>query len=247
VAAALALGAQGVLLGTRFLATTESPLHQNFKQAIVDSDGHDTVLTDIPDIARSIVWPGAMARVKRNAFIATWAGREWELRARRPEAQAALLQASAAGDVENATLYYGQDAGLIKDIPAAGDLVHRIVAETEAIIHGRLTEYGQAPAPVPQPAVSRTDQAQNIQNLIRHVLLHDWDPIGIADFPEARDEYNAYVGGVFNLLASGAGVRDVAAHLAQIEREILGLSSSAEGPHDVAEKLCALNVTIRNQ
>jgi NAD(P)H-dependent flavin oxidoreductase YrpB (nitropropane dioxygenase family) len=49
--AALALGAQGVLLGTRFLATMESPLHANFKQAIVDSDGHDTQLSEIPDIA----------------------------------------------------------------------------------------------------------------------------------------------------------------------------------------------------
>src|SRR5262249_50565725 len=48
--AALALGAQGILLGTRFLATNESPLHANFKQAIVDSDGHDTQLSEIPDI-----------------------------------------------------------------------------------------------------------------------------------------------------------------------------------------------------
>ena len=40
--AALALGAQGILLGTRFLASVESPLHPNFKQAIVESDGHDT-------------------------------------------------------------------------------------------------------------------------------------------------------------------------------------------------------------
>ncbi|HET9491508.1 MAG TPA: nitronate monooxygenase, partial [Methylomirabilota bacterium] len=43
LAAALALGAQGALLGTRFLATQESPLHPNFKQAVLDSDGHDTV------------------------------------------------------------------------------------------------------------------------------------------------------------------------------------------------------------
>ena len=63
LAAALALGAQGALLGTRFLATKESPLHPNFKQAVLDSDGHDTVLTEIPDIARANVWPGAMARI----------------------------------------------------------------------------------------------------------------------------------------------------------------------------------------
>src|SRR5207302_2580169 len=66
--AALALGADGVLLGTRFVATTEAPIHANMKQAIVDSDGHDTVLTEIPDIATVRVWPGAMVRGQRSKF-----------------------------------------------------------------------------------------------------------------------------------------------------------------------------------
>ena len=86
--AALALGADGMLLGTRFLATVESPLHPNFKQAIVDSDGHDTLLSEIPDIAAGLVWPGAMIRSRRNRFIERWAGREWALRrdrTRRPK------------------------------------------------------------------------------------------------------------------------------------------------------------------
>ena len=138
LAAALALGAQGALLGTRFLATKESPLHPNFKQTVLDSDGHDTVLTEIPDIARGNVWPGAMARSRRNAFIERWVGREWELRARQPEALAALQKASAAGDADNASLLIGQDAGLIRDIPAAGEIVERIVAEAEMLLKDRL-------------------------------------------------------------------------------------------------------------
>jgi len=138
LAAALALGAQGALLGTRFLATKESPLHPNFKQAVLDSDGHDTVLTEIPDIARANVWPGAMARSRRNAFIERWAGREWELRARQPEAAAALQRALETGDADNASLLIGQDAGLIHDIPPAGELVERIVAEAEALLKDRL-------------------------------------------------------------------------------------------------------------
>jgi NAD(P)H-dependent flavin oxidoreductase YrpB (nitropropane dioxygenase family) len=138
LAAALALGAQGVLLGTRFLATKESPLHPHFKQAVLDSDGHDTVLTEIPDIARATVWPGAMARSRRNAFIERWAGREWELRARQPEAAAALQQAMETGDADNASLLIGQDAGLIHDIPPAGEIVERIVAEAEALLKDRL-------------------------------------------------------------------------------------------------------------
>jgi NAD(P)H-dependent flavin oxidoreductase YrpB (nitropropane dioxygenase family) len=138
LAAALALGAQGVLLGTRFLATKESPLHPNFKQAVLDSDGHDTVLTEIPDIARGNVWPGAMARSRRNAFIDRWAGLEWELRARQPEASAALQKAAAAGDADNSALLIGQDAGLIHDIPLAGEIVERIVSEAEALLKDRL-------------------------------------------------------------------------------------------------------------
>jgi NAD(P)H-dependent flavin oxidoreductase YrpB (nitropropane dioxygenase family) len=138
LAAALALGAQGALLGTRFLATKESPLHPNFKQAVLDSDGHDTVLTEIQDIARANVWPGAMARSRRNAFIERWAGREWELRARQPEAAAALERARETGDVDNASLLIGQDAGLIHDIPPAGEIVERIVAEAEALLKDRL-------------------------------------------------------------------------------------------------------------
>jgi len=138
LAAALALGAQGALLGTRFLATKESPLHPNFKQAVLDSDGHDTVLTEIPDIARANVWPGAMARSRRNAFIERWAGREWELRARQPEAAAALQRALETGDADNASLLIGQDAGLIHDIPPAGEIVERIVTEAEALLRDRL-------------------------------------------------------------------------------------------------------------
>jgi NAD(P)H-dependent flavin oxidoreductase YrpB (nitropropane dioxygenase family) len=76
LAAALALGAEGALLSTRFLATAESPLYANFKQAIVRSNGHDTILSEIPDIASGNVWPGAMSRTLHNRFIERWAGRE---------------------------------------------------------------------------------------------------------------------------------------------------------------------------
>jgi NAD(P)H-dependent flavin oxidoreductase YrpB (nitropropane dioxygenase family) len=96
------------------------------------------VLTEIPDVARDNVWPGAMARALRNEFIERWAGREWELRARQPEAAAALQKAQESGDAKNASLLIGQDAGLIRDIPPAGELVERIVAEAETVLRGRL-------------------------------------------------------------------------------------------------------------
>ncbi len=121
MAAALALGAEGVLLGTRFLATEESPLHANFKQAIVRSDGHDTVLTEIPDIARGRVWPGAMARTLRNRFIEQWAGREWALRQQARSAAEEAERARTTGDVERAVILIGQDAGLIDAILPSGN------------------------------------------------------------------------------------------------------------------------------
>ncbi len=138
LAAALSLGAEGALLGTRFLASDQSPLHPNFKQAIVDADGHDTVLTEIPDIAQGIVWPGAMSRAKRNGFIERWAGREWALRQDQKAAHKNLLEARKSGDIVNGSLSMGQDAGLINDIADAGDLVSRIAADAEAILTRRL-------------------------------------------------------------------------------------------------------------
>jgi len=138
LAAALALGADGVLLGTRFLASVESPLHPNFKQAILDSDGHDTLLSEIPDLAAGRVWPGAMSRGRRNRFIERWAGREWALRQNRAEAWGAVQAARKAGDIDEAPLSMGQDAGLIHDIPPAGEIVTRMVQEAEEILSRRL-------------------------------------------------------------------------------------------------------------
>ena len=139
--AALALGAEGILLGTRFLATDESPLHPNFKQAIVDSDGHDTQLSEIPDLAAGLVWPGAMTRSRRNDFIERWAGREWALRQNRAEAHAKLQAARKAGDVAEGPLSMGQDAGLIHDIVPAADIVARIAREAEEILRRKLPAF----------------------------------------------------------------------------------------------------------
>jgi NAD(P)H-dependent flavin oxidoreductase YrpB (nitropropane dioxygenase family) len=138
LAAALALGADGVLLGTRFMATPEAPIHANFKQAIVKSDGHDTVLTEIPDLASQRVWPGAMSRAQRNQFIERWAGREWALRQIASEVGKQIAVARSAGDVDNASLSFGQDAGLIDSIKSVKEVIQDIVAEAEEIMKIRL-------------------------------------------------------------------------------------------------------------
>lgn len=138
LAAALALGAEGVLLGTRFMATPEAPIHPNYKQAIVESDGHDTVLTEIPDLASQRVWPGAMSRAQRNQFIERWSGREWAVRQNAREIGRQVAAARAAGDIDNASLSFGQDAGLIDSIKSVREVVQDIIKEAEEIIKGRL-------------------------------------------------------------------------------------------------------------
>src|SRR5437762_6389430 len=137
IAAAIVLGADGALLGTRFVATRESPFPDGYKRAIVESDGHDTLITEIPDIVSGQVWPGAYARVRRNAFLKEWIGREGELRRRWREVVPQLQAARAAGDADRGTLLMGEDAGLIDSIEPAGALVERLAAEAEAILRGR--------------------------------------------------------------------------------------------------------------
>ena len=134
LAAALALGAEGVLLGTRFLATPEAPLHPSYKQAIVDSDGHDTLLTEIPDIANGEVWPGAYVRVGRNRFVERWLGREGEVRRLRVEIQQHVRKARETGDVDEGVLMGGQVAGLIDSVEPAGEVVRRMVDEATEIL-----------------------------------------------------------------------------------------------------------------
>jgi NAD(P)H-dependent flavin oxidoreductase YrpB (nitropropane dioxygenase family) len=138
LAAALCLGADGVLLGTRFLATYESPVPDGFKRTLLESDGHDTLLTEIPDIASGTVWPGATARVRRNRFVERWAGREWQLRQQRDQVGPALAEARRRDDTEEYTLGTGQTAGLIHELKPAAQVVREVVEQAEAIINDRL-------------------------------------------------------------------------------------------------------------
>ena len=147
VAAALALGAAGVLLGTRLLATPEAPLHPHFKQAILASDGHDTDLPEIPDLITGRARPGALACTWRNTLIQHWSGREWLLRRQqRPQVAADVAAARAAGDAEQAPLLFGQDAGLIEAIEPAGEVIARFIREAHAVITGRLAPLALPPA-----------------------------------------------------------------------------------------------------
>jgi hypothetical protein len=95
---------------------------------------------------------------------------------------------------------------------------------------------------------SKKDRGREIQEQIRQVLLHDWDPLGVQEIPEAQNEYDSYVGGVYRLLVSAAPDDDLVEHLYQIEREAIGLGPRDKSPlFLVAQKLRALNVTVNRQ
>lgn len=133
LAAALALGADGVLLGTRFLATDEAPVEDAYKQAIIASNGDDTIVTTIGDTLSGRDWPGAWARLRRTRFVEEWLGREPELRRRRDAAWARLEEADAS-DPDYGLMWIGQSAGLIDEVLPAAEVVRRIVAEAEAAL-----------------------------------------------------------------------------------------------------------------
>ena len=138
LAAALALGAAGVLLGTRFVATEEAPAERYYKDALLASDGHDTVVTTVGDTFTGRDWPGAWARLLRTRFVEQWLGREPELRRRRDEIREKLIQADEAGDAEYALVWIGQSAGLIDSILPAAEVVREIVRDAEEILRTQL-------------------------------------------------------------------------------------------------------------
>lgn len=134
--AALALGADGINMGTRFCATQEAPIHPNFKKALVEADERQT---DI--IFRTY---RNSARVARNAISMEVLRRE---QAGQPFADVAPLVKGArgregleSGDTQFGIWTAGMVQGLIEDVPTVAELIARIMDEAEGIIKGRLAQ-----------------------------------------------------------------------------------------------------------
>lgn len=130
LAASLMLGADGVLVGTRFWAAKEALVKEGHHRAILETNGDGTLRTTIADIARQIPWPrGFTARIRRNAFTDRWHGREADLEKYVAVEGPKYRQAFAAGDPENTGVWFGEAAGLIDSIDPAATIVERIVNE----------------------------------------------------------------------------------------------------------------------
>ena len=130
--AALALGAQGIQMGTRFICTTECTAHENYKQAIIKARDRSTMTT-----GHSLGHP---VRALKNPMV-----HEFEELERRGITEAELIEfgtgklrlAAIEGDMKNGSVMAGQIAGMVHDIVPTKELIERIVAEAEEII-GRL-------------------------------------------------------------------------------------------------------------
>lgn len=135
LAAALMLGADGVMVGSRLWASHEANVAPRMHAAALAASGDDTIRSQVMDLARRLDWPARYtARVLRNAFIARWHGREAELMTVAEAEAGKYRQAWAAGDPDGSNTFVGEAVGLIDAIEPAGDILRRIADEAEACL-----------------------------------------------------------------------------------------------------------------
>ena len=140
LAAALMLGASGVMIGTALAVAEESGAHPAYKQALIDSSDDDTVLGTIFDVG----WPNAPSRVLRNETV-----RSFEREGAPPRDKPVAFTAQGmpiprfssipptegvTGDVAEMALYAGQGVGLVRRVEPAASIISRIVDEAESLL-----------------------------------------------------------------------------------------------------------------
>jgi len=140
--AALALGADGVNMGTRFIATREAPVHQRVKQAIVDASELDTrlVMRGLRNTERVLLNDG----VRRLMDIERERGADLKIEDIYEQVAGIYPKVMIDGDVEAGAWSCGMVAGLIHDVPTVRELIDRIMAEANALILQRLAGLARA-------------------------------------------------------------------------------------------------------
>lgn len=137
LAAVLAAGAAGALVGSAFLACPEAANPAEAKQAVVEARSTDTIYSRIFDLAQSLPWPPQYGgRALRNEVTKAWAGREEELARGGPAVVALadqLTSAKQAGDVAFAAVYAGQAVGLVESARSAAEVVAEFAAAEELL------------------------------------------------------------------------------------------------------------------
>lgn len=150
LARALQLGAQGVSLGTRFVASNEAWTHPAYKQRIVDSTATDTVYSELYDVW----WTGAPHRTLRNKTFAEWEAAGRPAPGSRPGEGTSIGKRSLStgeveewpryaigtpppdfdGDIEYTPLWAGESCSVVNDIKPAGEIVRDLVRDAKAAL-----------------------------------------------------------------------------------------------------------------
>ena len=139
LAAALSMGADGINMGTRFIATKEAPVHQNVKEALVAASELDTELIMRPlRNTERVLANGAVQKIleKEKAL-----GDEIQITDIMDEVAGVYPKIMQEGTMDAGAWSCGMVAGLIHDIPTCKELVERIVADAEEIIKSRLSKF----------------------------------------------------------------------------------------------------------
>ena len=136
LAAALALGADGAIVGTRLWASQEALVSPRAHQRAIRAGGDDTVRTRAYDVVRRLDWPAEYdARALGNAFLDTWHGNEAELSSSLPQVVASYEKAVAAEDFETAAILVGEAVGRVREIRPAADIVADMTDEAAGILN----------------------------------------------------------------------------------------------------------------
>ena len=139
--AALALGAEGIWMGSRFVASVEAFAHANYKNKIVEIDEEGTTVTRCH--------PGKPCRLIRNKFTDSWVGRENEIQPFPLQVMrvgfAASEKARYEGKIDEGGMPCGQGAAMITSIKPAGQIVHDVMQEARATLEERILNPWQSP------------------------------------------------------------------------------------------------------
>jgi nitronate monooxygenase/enoyl-[acyl-carrier protein] reductase II len=146
IAAALMLGAVGVNLGTRFIASKEAPAPEEWKQAITGAESEDAIKVDVLNDISPL--PGTVGfhtvlRSLPTAFLGEWTDKREEARRDRDRLRGQIVSTTQAGRQHECLLTAGQTAGGINEILSVGDIMRRLIVETEAAL-SRAPDLGKA-------------------------------------------------------------------------------------------------------
>ena len=138
LAAALALGADGVVVGSRLWASREALVAPSLHAAAIAATGDDTVRQSVTDIARGYAWPVRFnIRVVRNAYVDRWLGHEDAMRAAGEGERRTYAEAAARGDASIAATIVGEATGLIRQVEPAATIIESMTHEAASILAAR--------------------------------------------------------------------------------------------------------------